>query len=121
MQITEAESEIMKALWRHGPMSSEAIIAGVLETQPWAPATVKTLITRLLKKGAIESRRANAKLTYHPLVEEADYVEAESQHLLDRLFDGQLTPLVSHFVERRKLSKRDVKRLRALIDKLEND
>ncbi len=120
MQITTAESQVMEALWENGPMGSEDLVANVIARQPWAAATVKTLINRLLKKKAIESRRANARLTYHPLVARGDYLEAESQGLLDRLFDGQITPMITHFAERRKLSPEDVARLKALIDKLED-
>ncbi len=120
MQITSAESLIMDALWDEGPMGSEDLVAHVLARQPWGAATVKTLINRLLKKGAVESRRANARLTYHPLIARSDYVEAESQGLLDRLFGGQLTPMVTHFAERQKLNNEDIAKLRALIDRLED-
>lgn len=120
MQITAAESQVMEVLWEHGPMGSEEIVSRLTDSQGWGAATVKTLINRLLKKQAIESRRANARLTYHPLVERADYLEAESQGLLDRLFGGQLTPMVTHFAERRRLSSEDLKRLKALIDRLED-
>lgn len=120
MQITAAESQIMESLWALGPLGSDELVQDVTRREAWGTATVKTLINRLLKKGAIESRRADGRLTYHPLVAKADYLEAESQGLLDRLFDGSVTPLVAHFAERRKLSPEDLKRLRALVDRLED-
>lgn len=120
MQITAAESQVMESLWSRGPLGSDELVEDVTARQPWGSATVKTLINRLLKKGAVESRRAEGRLTYHPLVARADYLEAESQGLLDRLFDGSVTPLVAHFAERRKLTPEDLKRLRDLVDRLED-
>jgi BlaI family penicillinase repressor len=120
MQITAAESRVMEPLWDRGPMGSEDLVAAVLSREAWGSATVKTLINRLRRKKAIQSRRAGGRLTYHPLLNRADYVEVESQDLLDRLFGGELTPLVSHFAERKKLSPEDAARLRILIDRLED-
>ncbi len=117
MQITAAESQIMDVLWRRGaPMSFDDLLAEVTETQAWGRATVKTLVNRLLHKKAIASEREAGVHQYRALVERADYLQAESQSLLDRLFEGQLTPLISHFAEYRKLKPEEVKRLKRLIE-----
>jgi len=121
MWITTAESQVMEALWRHGPMTSEEIVAEVGAHQQWGEATVKTLINRLLKKKAIASGRDDGRHRYSPLLQRADYVQAESQGLLDRLFDGQLAPLVSHFAEHRTLKPDDIVRLKRLIEELGDD
>ena len=55
-QISDAESRIMEALWRKSPLTAEQIFAAVGPENGWAPATVKTLVTRLLKKNAVEKR-----------------------------------------------------------------
>jgi BlaI family penicillinase repressor len=120
MQITGAESKIMEALWRRGPLTADEIVAEVAGAEQWGEATVKTLINRLLKKKAIQSVRAEGRHRYQPLVQRADYVQAESQGLLDRLFGGQLAPLVTHFAEHRALSQDDIARLKRLIEELDN-
>ena len=120
MQITGAESKIMEALWRCGPLTADEIVAEVAPAEQWGEATVKTLVNRLLNKKAIQSVRAEGRHHYKPLLERADYVQAESQGLLDRLFDGQLAPLVSHFAEHRALSPDDIARLKTLIEGLDN-
>jgi predicted transcriptional regulator len=120
MHITAAESKVMEALWRRSPLSADELISEVTATQPWGEATVKTLINRLLKKKAIKSERENGRHCYKPLVERAEYVQAESQGLLDRLFDGQLAPLVAHFAEHRKLKADEVARLKSLIEELDD-
>jgi predicted transcriptional regulator len=120
MQITGAESRIMEALWARGSLAADEIIAAVAGAEGWGEATVKTLINRLLKKNAIQSVRAEGRHRYHALLRREDYVQAESQGLLDRLFGGQLAPLVSHFAEQRALSPEDVARLKKLIEDLDD-
>src|ERR1700759_4930933 len=102
----------MDALWRKGPLSSDGIVAEVGEAHGWAPGTVKTLITRLLRKKAIEGRREADGYLYRPLLTRASYVQAESQSLVDRLFGGEVAPLVAHFAEHRALTPRDVELLK---------
>src|SRR3954454_8369075 len=96
VRISGAESQIMEALWAKGPLTPEGVVAEVGEAHGWAPGTVKTLITRLLRKQAIEGRREAAGYFYRPLVSRAEYVQSESQGLVDRLFDGEVAPLVAH-------------------------
>ena len=111
----------MEALWRRSPLTAEALVAELGPSQSWGAATVKTLINRLLNKKAISSERGDGRQLYRPLVERADYVQHESQNLLDRLFEGELTPLVAHFAQRQTLKPDDIARLRRLIDELDND
>lgn len=121
MHITTAESQVMEALWRAAPLTVDEIIADVRTREDWGPATVKTLINRLLKKKALRSERIEGRTRYRPLVTRAEYVGSESQDLLDRLFDGRLTPLVAHFAQHRKLSPDEVERLKRLIEALGDD
>lgn len=110
----------MEALWRLGPLAADEIVAAVAETEAWGEATVKTLINRLLKKKAIKSVRADGRHRYEPLLRREDYVQSESQGLLDRLFGGQLSPLVSHFAQHRALSADDIAHLKKLIEELDD-
>ncbi|THD52096.1 MAG: BlaI/MecI/CopY family transcriptional regulator [Phenylobacterium sp.] len=121
MRISGAESQIMEALWRAGPLTPDGIVAEVGEANGWAPGTVKTLITRLLRKKAIEGRREDAGYVYRPLISRESYVQSESQGLVDRLFGGEVAPLVAHFAEHRALTPKDIELLKSLIAKLEGD
>jgi predicted transcriptional regulator len=82
---------------------------------------VKTLVTRLLKKGAIAGAKEDGGYFYRPLIARADWVQSESQGLLNRLFKGEVAPLVAHFAEHRQLSAKDLRQLKALISKIEED
>ena len=121
MTITPAESRIMEALWERAPLSAEEIIEQVAEPQGWGAATVRTLIHRLLKRDALRSERIDGRTRYTPILARADYLRAESQNLLDRLFGGRLSPLVTHFVEGKALSSAKVEQLKALLAELEDD
>jgi predicted transcriptional regulator len=115
MRISTAESEIMRALWAKSPMTAEEIAVALADDQNWAEGTVKALLNRLLKKNAIAADKDGRRFLYRPLVAQGDYVHAESKGLLDRLFDGRLAPLVSHFSQRERLSDEDVAELRRIL------
>ena len=80
---------------------------------------MKTLLNRLLNKGAIEADKDGRRYLYRPLLRREDWVLDESESLLARLFDGRVAPLVAHFSEHRKLSAQDVAELRRLVDALD--
>lgn len=121
MTISTAESKIMEALWRQSPRTADDIIAEVATPQGWTEATVKSLINRLLTKGAIEAEQSGRRYLYRPRVDRLAYVSQESRGLLDRLFDGRIAPLVSHFSKTDQLSPDDIAELKRLISELEND
>lgn len=122
MRISEAESVVMEALWCHeGARSAEDIVAATAAVQGWQEATVKTLLNRLLKKRAIAAEREGRRYLYRPLLKRVDYVHGESKSLLDRLYGGRIAPLVAHFSERSKLSRKDIAEIRALIEEIDRD
>jgi predicted transcriptional regulator len=82
---------------------------------------VKTLINRLLKKKALASERSGGRALYRSVVSREDYLTGESQGLLDRLFGGQIAPLVAHYARHRDLSPAEIARLKRLIAELETD
>ena len=118
MKISTAESVVMQALWRRSPLAAEDVAAEVASGQGWTEATVKTLINRLLKKGAIGAEKDGRRYLYRPLLPREAWVAGESQGLLDRLFDGRLAPLVSHLSQSRKLSADDIAELKRLIEEM---
>jgi BlaI family transcriptional regulator, penicillinase repressor len=120
VSISEAESVIMEALWQHSPLTADEIVSRVAREQDWSEATVRTLINRLLKKKAVRAKKDGRKYLYRPAMKRADWVQEESQGLLDRLFDGKLAPLVTHFSQSKKLSREDVRELKRLIAEIDD-
>ena len=121
MSISEAESVVMEVLWRQAPRSAEDILAEVGPQQNWQEGTVKSLLNRLLKKKAVRAEREGRRYLYSPKLTREQYVSQESKGLLDRLFDGRIVPLVAHFSEQRKLSRKDVADLKKLLEELDDE
>ena len=121
MRVSSAEGIVMEALWRKQPLSAEEVAANVAGDQSWTDATVKTLLNRLLSKGAIAAEKDRRRYLYRPVLQREDYVLEESTSLLDRLFEGRVSSLVTHFSEREKLSADDIAELKRLIAELDNE
>ena len=120
MQISEAESAVMEVLWQRQPLAAEDMVAALSEARQWQEATIKTLLNRLLKKGAIAARRDGRRYLYTPVLERDAWLSGESEGLLQRLFDGRVAPLVAHFSRQRKLSRKDIAELRKLSGELDD-
>jgi predicted transcriptional regulator len=121
MQISDAESLVMEVLWKRSPRSAEEVVAELAREQAWQEATIKTLLNRLLNKGAIRAEKEGRRYLYAPVLARADWVHGQSRSLLDRLFGGRVAPLVAHFSEQGKLSKKDLAELKRLIGELDDD
>ena len=113
--ISEAESQVMLQLWREHPQSAEQLAMSLMPEHGWQLSTIKTLLNRLLQKGAIEAAKDGRRFLYRPLVAEADWLKSQSLSLIDRWFGGGLAPLVVQFASHRKLSAEDLAALKALI------
>ncbi len=97
--ITEAEAEVMAALWRYGPLSFASLIEEVKTSQPWADATIKTLLNRLMHKGAVRSVKEDGRQRYHPAFDREVWVGAEVDVLIGRLFGGDRAALARFLSE----------------------
>ncbi len=117
--ISEAESVVMEVLWGQHPLTADDIVAALAQQQNWQETTIKTLLNRLLKKGALSAVPEGRRYLYAPLLQRDDWVHRQSAGLLDRLFDGRVAPLVAHFGLHRKLSKKDIAELKQLIRDME--
>ena len=118
MQVSEAESVVMQALWRSSPLAAEDVFAAVAAGQGWQEATVKTLLSRLVQKGAIAAEPDGRRFLYSPLVAREAYVGGESRRLVDRLFGGSAASLVAHLAETEALTEDDLAEIEALLKEL---
>ena len=87
----------------------------------WQESTVKTLLNRLLKKGAVSARKDGRRYLYSPVLKREQWLSNESVGFLKRLFGGRVAPLVAHFSQQRKLSKNDIADLKRLIQELDDE
>ena len=117
--ITEAESRVMEPLWQHAPQTSEDLATQLHAATGWHENTVRTLLNRLVRKGAVVAERDGRRYLYSPLLTRDAWQTAESRSLLDRVFGGRVAPLLVHFSRSEKLGAKDVAELRKLVEQLE--
>jgi BlaI family penicillinase repressor len=121
VSISEAESVVLAVLWRTNPGTTEEVVAALSRQRKWQESTIKTLLNRLLKKGAIRAKKDGRRYIYTPVLTREQWLSSESEGLIDRLFGGRVAPLVAHFSKHQKLSKKDIAELKVLIRDLDSD
>lgn len=115
-QISEAEYEVMKIIWKKAPASTNDITDALVKTTKWQPKTIQTLLSRLVKKGALTYEKQGRVFVYTPLVLETEYINYESDSFLKRFYNGALNAMVMNFLENDRLSEKDILELRQLLE-----
>lgn len=116
-QISEAEFEVMKIVWKHAPVSTNEITDRLTKTTSWSPKTIQTLIKRLTTKGALSYEKQGRVFVYTPLVKEGEYINQESNSFLKRFYNGDITAMVSSYIENDRLTETEIDTLRSLLTK----
>ena len=121
VRISEAELSAMRVLWAEPGLAARDVHATLSDSTNWSAQTVKTLLTRLVDKGALRTVRDGRRFLYHPEVAQDDYAGAQARSLFKRLFAGRAAPLVAHLVEDAPLSDSDLAELDALVARLKRE
>lgn len=114
-QISEAEFEVIKIVWKYAPISTRDITEKLLQTTNWSPKTIQTLIKRLVTKGALTYEKQSRMFIYTPAVKENEYIGQESNSFLKRYYNGDITAMVSAYIENDRLSESELDTLRSLL------
>lgn len=120
-QITKAEFQVMDVLWAENPMAAADVAERLAKETGWSLKTVKTLLSRLVEKGAVAHEPDGRRYLYRPKVTRDSYARRATKKLADQLFGGRAAPLVAHLAEGKGLSEDDLKDLEALIEELKRD
>ena len=119
--ISNAEFEVLNVLWDDYPATSSDIVKRLNQKKPWHDKTVKTLLSRLVKKGVVDFDKAQRQYLYRPLIAREDYTKKEATSFVSRIFKGKVAPLVAGFANQNSLSQQDVDELKALIKQWEQN
>ncbi len=104
MKLTEAEWQIMNVLWERYPATARGIAERLPQEVSWAYTTIKTLLTRLVGKGAVrESKKGNTSI-YEPLLTRKNARRNAIKILANQAFDGAFGPLMHFMLENQKLT-----------------
>ncbi|MBP8256166.1 MAG: BlaI/MecI/CopY family transcriptional regulator [Opitutaceae bacterium] len=115
--ISDSEWSVMEALWESSPQTASELTKTLRPTMNWAENTVRTLLTRLLDKGALKTaENASGTRTYLPAVKRESCVRAEGESFMQRIFGGAAKPLLVHFAQNSKLTAKEVRELKKILD-----
>ena len=117
-RISDAEHAVMEALWERRPLTAAEVCDSVCDERGWSMPTVKTLLSRLVIKGAVATEPDGRRFLYTPLIERAEYVGSESRRLVDRLFGGSAATLFAQLAEAEALSDKDIAEIERLLGEL---
>jgi len=115
-RISEAEWEVMKALWERSPQTANELAEALAPANEWNPLTVKTLVNRLVAKGALGYTKKGRSFQFRPLVKESDCVLAETESFLERVFNGSINPMLTHLVRHKKLTRKQIAELKKILE-----
>jgi BlaI family penicillinase repressor len=120
-RISESEWLVMRVLWSEGPLTSNEIVEELTDQTEWKPKTIKTLINRLMKKGAIEYTKKGRKYIYKAAVNERACVTTESRSFVQRVYGGTMKPMLAAFIEDAELSQEDITELKNILEQKEKE
>ena len=116
MKIADSELEVMRILWREGrPMPIGEIRVELEEKTEWKKSTIQTLVSRLRDKGVITAHDKYVTL-YSANISQEEYIQAEGQSFIDKLFDGSAKNLVAALCRGGQLGEGDIEELKALFN-----
>lgn len=116
VELSDAEWQIMNLVWDRQPIMAQDIIAALKAPSGWTAATIRTMLHRLVKKGALEYTPDGNRYLYKAAVRKAECVRRAARSFLDRVFDGEAAPLLAHFVRSAKFTPEELAELRKLLD-----
>ena len=120
-KISESEQIVMKSIWAENPVTANQIIEVLSETTTWKPKTIKTLVNRLVNKGAVGYEKRGREYQYYPLIEKDVFIKAESRSFLRRVFGGSMKPMLATMVENEDLSSEDIQELKRILEDTKED
>ena len=114
-QISEAEFEVMKVIWKYAPISTNEVTEKLTQTTDWSPKTIQTMLKRLVTKKALTYEKQTRVFVYTPLVPETEYIRQESNSFLNKYYNGNIVSMLTSYLEDDKLSKTELDTLRHLL------
>lgn len=117
-KISEAEMQLLQLLWDESPLGATEIAERVPKERAWTITTVKTLLSRLVAKGALTAEPQGRKYLYAPAIERDDVAVSQALGLIDRLFGGRVSPLVAQLAEQQELDEQDIADLEKIVRSL---
>jgi BlaI family transcriptional regulator, penicillinase repressor len=120
VQISDAEWAVMEPIWAVGACTAAEVIKQVRTTRDWNHSTVRTLLARLVEKGALAYDVDGSRYIYRAAVSRRQCVRQEARSFLEKAFGGDVAALVAHFVADASLDRDQIEQLRRLLAQKKN-
>lgn len=117
VKLFDSELKVMDILWKEGDVQAKHVADVLTKELGWNKNTTYTLIKRCIKKGAIE--RSEPNFMCHALIPKEEVQEAETNELIDKIFDGSVDKLFAALLGRKKLSAEEIEKLKQMVADLE--
>ncbi|MCA9076372.1 MAG: BlaI/MecI/CopY family transcriptional regulator [Planctomycetaceae bacterium] len=117
--ISDAEWQVMNVIWNDQPLSSQEVVDALTAQTDWAPATIKTMLHRLVKKSVLTFETQGNRYVYRASVRRHQCVKQASKSFLRRVFEGEPAPLLAHFLKSSRLTPEEIADLRRILDEQE--
>jgi len=114
-KIADSEWRVMQVLWEKGPQTANDIVDALSGEVKWRPRTIKTLISRLVKKGAVKVTEEGYRYRYSAAVDESACVRSETKSFVRRVYQGAMKPALAAFLEDAKLSAEEIDDLQRIL------
>lgn len=118
MNISKSEYVVLNVLWDDNPLTVGQVIERVQQENDWHENTIKTLLTRLTQKKVLNRFKDGKRYFYSPILDKDEVLLDESEGFLSRFYSGRLAPLVAHFAENKKLSKKDIEEIETILKEM---
>ena len=115
-RIADSEWRVMQVLWERGPLTANEVVQALSGEVRWKSRTIKTLIGRLVRKGAVRFQEEGTRYRYSAAVPESECVRSETQSFIRRVYQGARKPALAAFLEGADLSPREIEELQEILD-----
>ena len=116
-KISDAEWQVMRVLWRKSPLTVKEIIEKLSKNSTWKPETIRTLINRLAKKKAINFEKKGRRHYFFTVLREEECIKADAESFVARAGTAMLKPILAAFIEKEKLTDKEIEELQRILDK----
>lgn len=116
-KVSDAEWQVMEALWAKSPLTAAEIIEFLLVNNDWSPKTIHTLISRLVKKGAIKATKETSYYQYTPIVSQEELRNVETKSFIEKIYKGSLHLMLSNFIKEENLTEEEIEDLKNILKK----
>lgn len=115
--IAESEWRVMQVLWARGPQTANDVVKALSGEVNWKPRTIKTLISRLVKKSAVKVKEEGRRYRYSAAVDESACIRSETKSFVQRVYQGTMRPALAAFLEDADLSAQEIDELQGILDR----